>query len=116
MEDTYEDVEVPKEDDRYTALSALTADKKDNSSQYTALIKTPSQTVQRSDNQSRDIPLATTLPSVHKSDQKVKNSAEIEPYDYVSFEISGSQTKSRNSDSAALAQTALAQNQEAIYY
>ena len=121
LECTYEDVEVgaPQEEDKYTALSSLTADKEDGS-QYTALIKTPSQGVQRSSQRLSDVPLVEIQPCVQESDQKADPSEEIEPYDYVSFENSGSMSKSVNGGVAAASvaseQAGLCQSQDEIYY
>ena len=118
---TYEDVEVgaPQEEGKYTALSSLTADKEDGS-QYTALIKTPSQSVQRTSQQLSGVQLDKTQPCVQESGQKVEHSEEIEPYDYVSFENSGSMSKSANGGAAAASATSeqagLCQSQDEIYY
>ena len=110
LEYTYEDVKVkvPEEDQRYTALSSITADKA-SSSQYTSLIKTHSQAVRGSGGQPGDILFNKT-----QSAQKTGTSEEIEPYDYVSFENNTSPAKSVNGDLTS--STSLAQNQDEIYY
>ena len=64
-----EEVGVPEEEDKYTALSSLTADKKDGS-QYTSLIRTLTQTVPGSNEQPSDAPFHQTQPSVQESGQK----------------------------------------------
>ena len=121
LEYTYEDVEVgvPQEEDKYTALSSLTADKEDGS-QYTTLIKihVPSQSVQRTSQGLSDVPLDETQRCVQESGQKAEPSEEIEPYDYESFENSGSMSKSVNGGSVAagLEQAGLCQSQDEIYY
>ena len=74
-------VGVFQEEDKYTALSSLTADKEDGS-QYTSLIKTPIQTMQRGDQQESDAPLDETQRSAQE-EVKEENSEEIEECNYM---------------------------------
>ena len=56
---------VLEDEDKYTALSSLTADKEDGS-QYTSLIKTPIQAEQRENQRQSNAPLDETQPSVQE--------------------------------------------------